>query len=55
MNTLHRSRGGNRDTRHKMRRGRGEPLIYGNHSADLGNVEDTGEYVSKLAGVFRAA
>ena len=55
MNALHKSRGGNKDTRHKIRQGNGEPLTYSNHDADLGNVDGSEEYVSKLIGIFLAA
>ena len=45
MNALHKSRGGNKDTRHKKRSGRGEPLVYGGRENDLGNIEEQEEYI----------
>ena len=45
MNALHKSRGGNKDTWHKKRSGRGEPLVYGGRENDLGNIEEQEEYI----------
>ena len=53
MNILRNSRGGNRDTRHKERSMRGETLVYGENSADLGNLEDLDCYLSRLVGILR--
>ena len=55
MNALHKSRGGNKDTRHKVRQDNGEPLTYGDHGEDLGNIEDVDDHISKLVCIFSAA
>ena len=44
MNALRKSRGGNKDTRHKIRRLNGESLDYGNHDEDLGKISNPDEY-----------
>ena len=54
MNTLHQSRGGNRDTRHKYRSERGEPLTYGENEKDLGNLKDLEEYIQQITDIFIA-
>ena len=54
-NTLHKSRGGNKDTRHKKRLARGEPLIYSENSEDIGNIEDVSEYLRRLITLFTRA
>ena len=54
MNTLHKSRGGNRDTRHKDRSKRGESLVYGQRDNDLGNVSDPTEYIGQLVNIFQS-
>ena len=40
MNALRKSRGGNKDTRHKKRMSISQPTIYGNNPLDIGNIED---------------
>ena len=55
MNTLHQSRGGNRDTRHKYRSKRGELLTYGEKENDLGNLDDRQEYINRLTSIFQEA
>ena len=55
MNTLHKSRGGNKDTRHKTRRSNQQALTYGDRKQDLGNVKEPAEYVQKLTDIFLAA
>ncbi len=51
-NCLRQSRGGNKDTRHKKRRERGESLFYSDRCEDLGNIEDVGEYIRRLVVLF---
>lgn len=51
-NMLHRSRGGNKDTRHKQRQSNGERLVYGDRSEDLGNMTDVAEYMVSLVKTF---
>jgi DNA modification methylase len=51
-NTLHKSRGGNKDTRHKKREARGESLIYSDRPEDIGNIDDVDEYMSQLVSLF---
>lgn len=51
-NTLHKSRGGNTDTRHKRRRAQGQAVVYGNSPQDLGNIADASEYIAKLVDLF---
>ena len=51
-NTLHQSRGGNDDTRHKKRQERGESLIYSDKAEDLGNIDDANEYLQQLTTLF---
>ena len=53
MNALHKSRGGNRETRHKKRSERGEPLVYGERENDIGNIEDQAEYINRLSEIFQ--
>ena len=52
-NTLHKSRGGNKDTRHKMRESRGQSLIYSDKVEDLGNIGDVDEYLEQLMSLFK--
>lgn len=54
-NMLHRSRGGNKDTRHKTRKDAGEALIYTTHQDDLGNIHNLQEYIEKLVSLFASA
>lgn len=54
-NMLHRSRGGNKDTRHKTRKNNGAALVYSEQGSDLGNIDDLNEYISKLVNVFTSA
>ncbi len=54
-NTLAQSRGGNKDTRHKKRKERGDALTYGDHPADLGNLDDAEEYIAKLVDILAHA
>ena len=54
MNTLHQSRGGNKDTRHKIRRENGQPTSYGQHPADVGNIDDDATYISRLVQTFKS-
>ena len=51
-NTLHKSRGGNKDTRHKKRQDRGESLVYSDSAEDLGNIDDVDEYLKQLVSLF---
>ena len=51
-NTLHQSRGGNDDTRHKKRMERGESIVYSDKAEDLGNISDADEYIEKLITLF---
>lgn len=51
-NTLHQSRGGNDDTRHKKRLERGEAIVYSDKAEDLGNISDADEYIEKLITLF---
>ena len=53
MDALLRSRGGNLDTRHKTRQNQGQPLDYGCHIQDLGNIDDPETYVRRLTGIFQ--
>ena len=55
MNALRKSRGGNRDTRHKKRRAANQPLVYGDSLLDIGNIQDQGEYIERLTRTFREA
>ena len=52
-NTLHKSRGGNSDTRHKKRRERGESLVYSDKAEDLGNIDNVDEYMKQLLFLFK--
>ena len=54
-NTLHKSRGGNKDTRHKRRLARGESLIYSDSPEDIGNIDDKSEYLKQLVTLFTDA
>ena len=54
-NTLHKSRGGNKDTRHKKRQGRGESLVYSDSPDDIGNIEEVEEYLQRLVSLFTDA
>ena len=54
-NTLHKSRGGNKDTRHKKRQARGESLVYSDSPDDIGNIEEVAEYLSRLVSLFTDA
>lgn len=51
-NTLHKSRGGNKDTRHKKRQGRGESLVYSDNPDDIGNIEELEAYLQQLVSLF---
>ena len=51
-NTLHKSRGGNKDTRHKKRLARGESLVYSDSPDDIGNIDDVDEYLNQLVSLF---
>ena len=51
-NTLHKSRGGNKDTRHKKREARGESLVYSDSPDDIGNIDDVDEYLQQLISLF---
>ena len=51
-NTLHKSRGGNKDTRHKKRQARGESLVYSDNPADIGNIDEVDEYMCQLVSLF---
>ena len=51
-NILHKSRGGNKDTRHKKRQARGETLVYSDNPNDVGNIEDVDEYLNQLVSLF---
>ena len=51
-NTLHKSRGGNDDTRHKKRQERGESIVYSDKAEDLGNISDVNEYLQQLITLF---
>ena len=51
-NTLHKSRGGNKDTRHKKRLTRGESLVYSENPEDIGNIDDVSEYIHQLITLF---
>ena len=51
-NTLHKSRGGNKDTRHKKREARGESLVYSDSPDDIGNINDVDEYMNQLVSLF---
>lgn len=52
-NTLHKSRGGNTDTRHKKRLERGESIVYSDRTEDLGNISDVNEYLQQLVALFK--
>lgn len=54
-NTLHKSRGGNKDTRHKKRLARGEALVYSESAEDLGNIDEVSEYLKQLVTLFTDA
>lgn len=54
-NTLHKSRGGNKDTRHKKRQARGESLVYSDSPNDIGNIEEVAEYLRQLVSLFTDA
>ena len=51
-NTLHKSRGGNKDTRHKKRQARGETLVYSDSPDDIGNIENVDAYMNQLVSLF---
>lgn len=55
MNALRTSRGGNKDTRHKKRKTRHQPTIYGDNPLDIGNIADTKEYIARLVQTFTHA
>ena len=54
MNALRQSRGGNKDTRHKIRKEDNQPTVYGEHPADVGNITDDAQYISKLVETFES-
>ena len=54
-NMLHKSRGGNGDTRHKKRKAAEQSIIYGDNPNDLGNIEDPEKYIQRLIDIFTAA
>ena len=51
-NTLHKSRGGNKDTRHKQRQERDQFIVYSDSPEDLGNIDDVNEYLKQLVTLF---
>ena len=55
MNALRKSRGGNKDTRHKRRMSISQPTIYGNNPLDIGNIEDSDQYITRLVRTFSEA
>lgn len=54
-NMLRKSRGGNKDTRHKIRQIQNEPVFYSDDSNDIGNIKSKEEYICLLVDIFSAA
>ena len=55
MNALRKSRGGNKDTRHKKRISVSQPTVYGDNPLDIGNIADPGQYITRLVQTFSEA
>ena len=52
INALHKSRGGNKDTRHKKRKNGGYAIDYGDNPQNIGNISDVKQYIQRLIETF---